>query len=323
MQFTVKSAMAVLAFCAGLAKADQCAKGSELSEGNSYCQPVKELVYSGVGGSGSYNKVTSMTGGACSQEATAYSGPVAPFDEEVSLHFRGPMHLKKVAAYTKSGSSAKRSAAGGPHSRRHAGHAKFHEKKEAGPVTATIDGKVVTWENNYFGPGGSAPTSTPVAADPAKVATPIAANPSAKAATPVKAKAASSSSSSSSGAYSRVGYYDASSGSADGITFLGNYGGSGSGVFDSNYGNSLSYLNSDGNGGSSSPSVLSDKLIASNEEFTIMTDKECSGDDCGYVRPGTVAYHGFDGGDKIFMFEFDMPHDNSDGFNADMPASGC
>ena len=330
MQFTVKTAMAVLAFCAGLASADQCHKGSTNDGGNFYCQPVKAITYSGVGHTGSYNKVTSMTGGQCSQEPVAYSGSLAPLDEEVSLHFRGPMHLKKVAAYTKSGGSSKRAVKSGPHSRRHAGkHAQFHEKKEAkDTVTATINGKVVTWENDYFGPGGAPPATAPVAANPAqtapaKPAAPIDQIAKAAKVDNTKAKAVVNKHEKAvdpSAAYQRVGYYDASSGTADGITFLGNYGGQGSGTFDSNYGNSLSYLNSDGNGGASSPSVLKDKLIGSNEEFTIMTDKECSGSDCGYVRPGTVAYHGFDGGDKIFLFEFDMPMDGSGGFNGDMPA---
>lgn len=324
MQFTVKTAMAVLAFCAGLASADQCAKGSVNEGGNFYCQPVKAVTYSGVGHTGSYNKVTSMTGGQCSQEPVSYSGPLAPLDEEVSLHFRGPMHLKKVAAYTKSGGASKRSAAskGGPHSRRHAGqHAKFHEKKDANPgaVTATIDGKAVTWENDYFGPGGA-----PAATAAAKAAAPVDQVIKAAKVDKTQTKAAKvdkhEKAVDPNAAYTRVGYYDASAGSADGIVFLGNYGGQGSGTFDSNYGNSLSYLNSEGNGGASSPSVLKDKLIGSNEEFAIMTDKECSGDDCGYVRPGTVAYHGFEGGDKIFLFEFDMPMDGGNGFNGDMPA---
>lgn len=321
MQFTVKTAMAVLAFCAGLVQADQCAKGSVNDGGNFYCQPVKAITYSNVGHSGSYNKVTSMTGGACSSEPVQYSGSLAPLDEEVSLHFRGPMKLKKVAAYTKSGGSSKRSNLGGPHARRH-GHSKFHEKKEAKPdtVTATIDGKVATWENDWFGPGG-APAATKAPANPAQVAgakAPVAQAAGVKAAAPKVNKHEKAVDPNA--AYSRVGFYDAESGSADGIVFLGNYGGQGSGTFDSNYGNSLSYLNADGNGGASSPNVLSNKLIGSNEEFTIMTDRECSGDDCGYVRPGTVAYHGFDGADKIFMFEFEMPHDSSSGFNGDMPA---
>ena len=122
-------------------------------------------------------------------------------------------------------------------------------------------------------------------------------------------------------AYTRSGYYDAESQTLDGLTFLGNYGGSGSGVFDNVFGNSLSYLNSQGTGGAASSSVLNNALVGSNKEFAIFSDTECvAGDSCGYTRPGSVAYHGFDGADKVFLLEFGMPSDSSSGFNADMPA---
>lgn len=329
MQLTMKSAMMILSFCTATL-ADQCASGSTEDGGNFYCQPVKAIQYSNVGHSGSYNKVTSMTGGACSSEPQSYTGSLAPLDEELSLHFRGPMQLKKVAAYSKSGGSSKREVPG-PHSRRH-GHEAFHKRQEkrADMVTATIDGKVVSWENNYFGAAATgAPDAgtTPAAGTPAAASTAPASTRAAVVDTPIadavkgivkNVKAAASGDST--GAYSRTGYYDSESQTLDGLTFLGNYGGQGSGVFDNNYGMSLSYLSSDGASGASSSTVLSDTKIASNNEFAIFSDKECSGDDCGYVRPGTVAYHGFGGADKVFLFEFSMPHDGDNGFNGDMPA---
>lgn len=55
------------------------------------------------------------------------------------------------------------------------------------------------------------------------------------------------------------------------------------------YGMSLSYLSADGTTGAASSQVLADTTIASNVEFTIMTDNVCNGD-CGYVRPNSVAY---------------------------------
>lgn len=323
MKITATIAAAVLAFCASTVTADQCGRGSELSGGNYYCQEVKSLQYSNVGHSGSYNEVTQMTGGACQSKPHPYSGSLAPLDEEVSLHFRGPMHLKKVAAYTKSGGGAKkREIYGGPHARRHAGHQKFHEnknEKRADWVTATIDGQVVSWENNWFGEptAAAAPAAAPAAETPAVANAGVAkaAAPKINAEVKTASKAVDPNA-----AYTRVGFYDAASGVADGLTFLGNHGGQGSGVFDNNYGMSLAYLNADGNGGSGSPTVLKDTFIASNNEFAIFTDRECQNGDCGYTRPGTVAYHGFDGADKIFMFEFDMPHDGNNGFNGDMPA---
>lgn len=42
-----------------------------------------------------------------------------------------------------------------------------------------------------------------------------------------------------------------------------------------------------------------------------MTDTQCNDEsgECGYYRPGTVAYHGFTGTSKAFFFEFSMPDD--------------
>ncbi|KAM5382195.1 hypothetical protein ACJA88_003990 [Fusarium oxysporum] len=45
---------------------------------------------------------------------------------------------------------------------RHAHHQ--HAQKRGDWVVATIDGQVVSWENNYFGPGGAAPAATQPAA---------------------------------------------------------------------------------------------------------------------------------------------------------------
>lgn len=67
-----------------------------------------------------------------------------------------------------------------------------------------------------------------------------------------------------------------------------------------------------------------------------MLSQECKDGSCGFIRPGTVAHRkktlivgrnpslmqidGFDGADKVFLFEFSMPMDGTSGFNADMPA---
>lgn len=325
MHFTMRIASLILAFAASSAVADQCASGSTLDGGNYFCQLVDAIQYSNVGHAGSYNKVTSMgSDGSCASSPVSYSGSLSPLDEEVSLHFRGPITLKQVAAYTKTSGSSKRDT----HSHSRHGHKAFHARalketveKRADVVTATINGVVQTWENNYFGPGGAVATDAPSPAA-AKVedakSTPVAA--AAKPAAPVanqKQKQAADPNA----AYTRSGYYDAESQTLDGLTFLGNYGGDGSGIFDNVFGNSLSYLNSQGTGGSASSAVLADALVGSNKEFAIFTDNECvEGDSCGYVRPGSVAYHGFDGADKVFLLEFGMPKDSTSGFNADMPA---
>lgn len=89
MRSSLISSAAVLVATTGLTnlvRADNCALGSELVEGNWYCQVVDTIVYSGIGGSGSYNQVTDMdsSSGSCASSQVAYSGNLAPLNEEVS-----------------------------------------------------------------------------------------------------------------------------------------------------------------------------------------------------------------------------------------------
>lgn len=81
------AAGAVLAASIAPAAADLCSVGAKLINGNWYCQPVKAITYQGVGGSGSYNKVTHMDSstGSCSSTPQRYSGSMAPYDDEVRL----------------------------------------------------------------------------------------------------------------------------------------------------------------------------------------------------------------------------------------------
>lgn len=55
------------------------------------------------------------------------------------------------------------------------------------------------------------------------------------------------------------------------------------------WGNSLSYLHADGNGGSSSPQTLKDVYIPSNKEFSIFSAEKCD-ESCGFSRAQDVAY---------------------------------
>ena len=104
------------------------------------------------------------------------------------------------------------------------------------------------------------------------------------------------------------------------MVFMGNYGGQGSGKWSTVWGNSLSFLNSAGTGGASSPETLSDVTLASNQEFSIFSAEKCDSS-CGYAYDSDVAYKGFAGGSKIFLFRFQMPHDSTGGgLNNDMPA---
>lgn len=169
---------------------------------------------------------------------------------QLSIHIRGPINFKEVAVYNLASESKKRDLAPSPHvhARRH-GHQHFHEQrkhKRADWVTATIDGKVVSWENNYLVPAtevapvDAAPTE---AVDQAVADEPAAKEPAptskaadgSKKSTKSKSKASSKSESkpAAGGDWDRVGYYNAEQQVADNIVFLGNYGGEGSGIFDS------------------------------------------------------------------------------------------
>ncbi|KAK0841116.1 target of Sbf [Friedmanniomyces endolithicus] len=315
----ILTATALLAATVVADKRDLCTDGSTDDNNNWYCQNVTAITYTGVGGSGSYNKVTSMdTSGTCGSSPSAYSGNLSPLDQELSFHFRGPIQLKQFAVYTPSGSSSKarRSA---PNERRHAhghGHAHLHHARDAAvddEVTATINGLVQTWVNEWSGAASSAPAADPssAAAAPTAAAPPSPGPPSpassGSSASPSPSSGSSGSISSSSGGWSRQAYYDSASSTSEGLVFLNHNGGSGSGVFDYNYGNSLSFASSDGLSGASSSQVLQDTTLPSSAEVVIMSDSPCSGNDCGFYREGTVAYHGFDGPSKAFFFEFGMP----------------
>ncbi|EER40757.1 conserved hypothetical protein [Histoplasma capsulatum H143] len=190
---------AVLAASISTVSSQACDPGTaHLLGGNWYCSAVQAITYTNVGSSGTYNEIVSMNGGSCSSRPKAYSGPLAPLNEE--------------------------------------------------------------------------------------------------------------------------GYYNSAEGQADGLVFLNHHGGDKSGVFDYALGNSLSYASTDGCNGAASPMILADKLLPDNKEIVIMTDKPCNGD-CGTVRPGTVAYHGFDGDNKLFLTEFSMPNTGKTGWNEDMPAA--
>ncbi|KAM5355463.1 hypothetical protein ACJ41O_002109 [Fusarium nematophilum] len=340
MKFTTPALLA----SAGLASAltQQCT-GTALEEGgNWFCGAVKQILYEGFAGSGTYKAVTNMgESGQCDSEDIPYSGPLAPLDEDLSIHVRGPFNLKEVAVYNLASEKKKRDIAPSPHvhARRH-GHHHFHEQrkhKRAEWVTATIDGKVVSWENNYF-PGAQtqAPAPAPAPAAPTEPVEQPAEQPAEqpkpdkpkkvdtpaknKAKAPVKKpKAEGKSKPAAGGDWERTAYYNAEQQVADNIVFLGNYGGEGSGIFDTTWGNSLSFLNGNGDGGCGSPEVLKDVYIPSNKEFAIFSGEKCD-DSCGFSRAPDVAYKGFAGANKVFLFHFKMPLDGDRGFNGDMPA---
>ncbi|KAF5092537.1 hypothetical protein D0Z00_004535 [Geotrichum galactomycetum] len=324
--------------------------------GNYYCNEVSQVKYTNIGFQGSYNEVVSFDTNtcSCSSKPVTFSGTLAPFDQELSVHFRGPLELKQFAQYSFSSGNKRK---------RHLHHVHKRDVDEYETVYVTENLAITTTVYGNAAPAAATPESvspnvkpqensqqssaklesTPSKQDSSSPAVkvfsvhsnvaPAASSASAVTSSPAAvssslastaSKSTTSKKSSASGAgWSRDSYYNSKSSSASGVVFLNNLGGvNGSGVWDSCFGNSLSYCGSDGVSAAQEPTTLSDIFLPSNKEFTIFSDRACSGDSCGYYRPGTPAYHGFGGATKVFLFEFKMPLDpNSDAqINADMPA---
>lgn len=76
---------------------------------------LSALKYTNVGGSGTYQQVTQMIPGqfptcsinpSCITTPKTISGPLAPYDEDMTFNFRGPMNLYNIAIYQPSDPSA-------------------------------------------------------------------------------------------------------------------------------------------------------------------------------------------------------------------------
>ncbi|KAL8888197.1 MAG: hypothetical protein Q9215_004320 [Flavoplaca cf. flavocitrina] len=325
--------------------AQACAAGTaQQIGGNWYCSEVKAITYSNFPGTGSYNKVTNMDAntGQCTSEKQAYRGSLAPMSEELSMHFRGPTFLKQLAVYyPQSDAKVKRSDHVHAHAHRHGQQHAHHPKRDHAPgrravgdmVVATIDGQVVSWANEYAGPGASPNTAAaqPLPEPQTTLATSFGSPSQVPSTTstptspdPINPLPHADSSGGGSGQWARQAYFNAEAGSSNGFTFLNHFGGTSGkpGTADGGpaFGASLSYASPDGRSAAASPQTLGNKMIDDDVEIIVLSDKTCEGDSCGYTRPGGVAYHGFGGDSKLFMMEFSMPRSGKTGFNGDMPA---
>ena len=154
----------------------------------------------------------------------------------MSVHFAGPLQLKQFAVYTPGGAAKARRTASA-HERRH-GHQHFHahekeirdiqedvEKRAVGEwVTATINGKVASWKNEFGGPAGS--PATPAAGD--KPYAELYVKPQQTAKPDADAKSAPNTGGQVpdvKGDWVRAGYYNAKAQKAEGVTFLNHLGG--------------------------------------------------------------------------------------------------
>lgn len=185
---------------------------------------------------------------------------------KLSLHFRGPIWLKQLAVYFPSQSANSKRSVNLKHHDRHHGHQYLHRR---GPknvrhkervlvgravgdlVSATIDGKLAFWTNEYAGPTATVGQSSAVASaapsqGSAAIVCPYCDNTSTtiwisdsaaetNTASPSTAPLPSPSDGSSqteashdsgaSGSWNRQGYYNSEEGVSDGLTFLNHFGG--------------------------------------------------------------------------------------------------
>ncbi|KAF3938435.1 hypothetical protein ABW19_dt0202190 [Dactylella cylindrospora] len=287
-----------------------------------YCNEVTKMQYTNVGCSGTFSTPDSFIEGSCSATYTthSYSGPLAPLNEQITFHLRGPLQLFKFAAYYIDNTPeedeetyAKEKREPHIHHRRH--HEHQHEKREKkgkGKVKTEVVEEVVTITKYVE------PTSTSSALYDAASAVVANAYKAPKTSSNKPAKPENGD------VWKKVGYYDAAKQISEGIMFLNNKGGQGSGTWTSCFGNSLSYMSADGKDGSSSPQTLADGVVFGvNEEFSIWTNQTCDGS-CGYSYGQDVCYKGWDGDNKVFVFEFTMPTDTKNAGNiygnSNMPA---
>ena len=320
-----------------------------------YTNAVQATSYSQWNLDGSYDRVTNMDNGACEKQNQSYSGPLAPLNDEVSFHFRGPLGLKQFAHYALETGPSKRDLETMAQHRSHRNHSRRYkgnsahtstqgatdQKRQAPqcgqPVTAIINGETATFPYNW-GPCAStfAATSSVTAATSTEplAATSTQSPPVTESSMTAPASHSTSTSSSSfstastpspaAGSWQRAAYYSSTSQQSSGLTFLNNLGGQGSGVWDETFGNSLSYASSSGTAAASTPQILSDTILPDVTEISIWSASACgtNGDtsSCGYYRPNTTAYHGFAGDTKLFLMEFSMPYTGSRAWEADMPA---
>ncbi|AEY96276.1 FADR056Wp [Eremothecium gossypii FDAG1] len=150
----------------GLLAAQQVLGDCDFIGGNYYCSKAENIRYANVGYSGTYLDVTSMDEKSCKckQRKLEFSGSLSPLDQELTVHFRGPLRLKQFGVYYPAGSDGgSEQKPGHKHNSGHKhkpGH--DHDKRAVHyvHVTSTVYVK------------GGAHAETPVAAAPASTSEP-------------------------------------------------------------------------------------------------------------------------------------------------------
>lgn len=263
--------------------------------GNWYCDAVQALTYENVGFSGAYEAITAMNTDSCtcSTSSDSFSGALAPFNEGLSIHMRGPLHLEKLAVYMPGANGLTRRR------KRAAENCKRDVVTQVDVETTYVTVTVPAWAESE---SSSSTTTTTSSSSSSTTLT-------------------SSSVSATATGWVLDSYYDASAGTQDNIVFMNHLGGTnGSGTWSSCFGNSISYATSDGLEGAGSSQVLDSTTLPSNTEIIAFTGEACDSS-CGWYPSDIPAFKGFQGDNKVFAFEFTMPTaTDSATENYDMPA---
>lgn len=81
------SALLALGSAAMASALQQCTGSAKNEGGNWFCGAVDHILYSNVGHPGTYKAVSHMgSDGSCKYESKDFSGPLAPYNEEVGPH---------------------------------------------------------------------------------------------------------------------------------------------------------------------------------------------------------------------------------------------
>ncbi|KAH8732758.1 putative TOS1-like glycosyl hydrolase-domain-containing protein [Phaeosphaeriaceae sp. PMI808] len=321
---------------------------------------VWAITYRNISQAGAYNRTTNVDPktGLCGHERVLYegNGPLTPLFGEVSMHIRGPMNVSQLAVYQLPGevhTLQKRKSVPFFNRRRAlnkreadpATQAPFQDtrqglflEKRTSNTTASYNRRTVmittgstttTEPNRNTTRSGPLPSFMPTSntPDPDTIlsssgctyrGTPPPANQSSL--KPVRENVRRTGAD-----WSRVAYYtSAAPAQASGLSFLANLGDpQKSGTFDYAFGNSLSYVSSDGGKVTSDSMPFIGTLDTSEREIAVFSDKACD-QDCPYSRPDATSHYGWSGSSKAFFTEFQMDHypnrGSDQGLISDAPA---
>ncbi|KAI9727918.1 MAG: target of Sbf [Chrysothrix sp. TS-e1954] len=307
---------------------------------NTFTSKVSHIQYHNIGGSGSYQATTEVDGmNACKSQPKDVSGAIAPFNEEVTVMLRAPIKLAGFAFYNQEAPAAGKTKRDEPLNhdgnitlvaektdvdRAHGhGHKHLHAKrsnsrlmnaKRCDEVTATIDGEVQTWCNNYFGGAASPATGATVASAAPAPAAPAPAAPKAESQnvpsdgdeesrskgsapkSPLAPAPHKPPPSSGPDSWTLQAHFSSNPSTKSGLTFT-------------NVQPVAPYT------GDPSSSLTSDA------SWSIWSSDPCTpSNPCTYSNPSnTINNHGFSGASKAFAFTFSMPDDPSPPAGAGYP----